>query len=88
MEELAAEAAAAEPDFYEEFQPDRQLVLRSAWLCAGAGSLAAMRARLAQRILLLEALEEDGWQLDAPVRGRLVAWPRLLAAAARSVPRC
>ena len=54
---LAKEAAVcdycgdcpAESDFYEtdlEFQPEHQLVLRSSWLCAGAGSLAAMRERL------------------------------------------
>lgn len=43
-------------------------MLRSAWLCAGATSLAGMRARLQQRISFLEDLEEDGWQLEAPVR--------------------
>ncbi|KAI3438754.1 hypothetical protein D9Q98_001173 [Chlorella vulgaris] len=71
-EQLSHDDRVEEPDFYEstqDFAPDRQLVLRSAWLCAGATSLAGMRARLQQRISFLEDLEEDGWQLEAPVDG-------------------
>lgn len=33
-------------DFYESFDSERQLILRSSWLCAGAGSLRDIRRRL------------------------------------------
>ncbi|KAL4425555.1 hypothetical protein ABPG75_009571 [Micractinium tetrahymenae] len=64
----ACGALLSEHDFYEaEFAEERQLVLRSTWLCAGAESLADMREKLEERIRFLSDLEADGWVLEAPL---------------------
>ncbi|PRW45085.1 hypothetical protein C2E21_6404 [Chlorella sorokiniana] len=51
----------------DEWDPNREDILRAKWILDGCSSLAQCRERLGEQIVWLQQLEDEGWELQGTV---------------------